>query len=394
MSRRRLRGIPGSPALRGHGRTTTLKGLRWPFEAGCLPWGLQPQAVGGTYAPWQRELYGFMVEYHTQLLSRIRPGVTAAAILEEAASAMREVVERTAFSKPAYERAARRRRHYTDIKEHGTYIMRNMKLNEGAVEAIRRRQTTPGMVADVLRDAIMHGELKGGQALRQDELAARFGLSRIPVREALRQLEGEGLVVVHPHRGAVVSVLSGEELQELCEIRIALETAALRRALTRMDDETLRRAEEILAETDRAASVLDIWSKNNWRFHATLYRPAQRPRLLDMIKTLHDTIDRYLRLHVSLLHYKDRGQSEHWNLLAACRRRDADLAVTLLEQHVEGVAVLLAEYLAPGEAPDPSAPNDEASARAGDASPATGSPATGTRGRRTTRTPYIVKADG
>lgn len=223
--------------------------------------------------------------------------------------------------------------------------MLNMNLNQGAVEAIRRRRTTPGMVADVLRDAIMHGVLKGGQPLRQDDLAAQFGLSRIPVREALRQLEGEGLVIVHPHRGAVVAVLSAEELQELCEIRSALETTALRRALTRMDDETVQRAEEILAETDRATNVLDVWSKNNWRFHATLYRPAQRPRLLAMIKTLHDTIDRYLRLHVSILNYKDRGQAEHWALLDACRRRDTDLALALLEQHIEGVAVLLAEYL-------------------------------------------------
>ena len=77
----------------------------------------------------------------------------------------------------------------------------------------------------MLRDAIVRGVLKGGQPLRQDELAARFELSRIPVRGALCQLEGEGLVTTHPHRGAFVSALSSEELQELCEIRIALNCA-------------------------------------------------------------------------------------------------------------------------------------------------------------------------
>src|SRR5437868_10445798 len=98
-----------------------------------------------------------------------------------------------------------------------------MSIGELDTEAVRRRRTTPGMVADVLRDAIRSGDLKGGQPLRQDELAAQFGLSRIPVREALRRLEGEGLVTVNPHRGAVVSILSNEELHEICEIRVALE---------------------------------------------------------------------------------------------------------------------------------------------------------------------------
>ena len=220
-----------------------------------------------------------------------------------------------------------------------------MSISELDTEAVRRRRTTPGMVADVLRDAIMRGVLKGGQPLRQDELAAQFGLSRIPVREALRQLEGEGLVTVNPHRGAVVSTLSSDELQEICEIRSALETMALRLAIPHLDEETLAHAEAILVETDRETDVLEHWSKNNWRFHSTLYLPAHRPRLLAMIKNLHDTIDRYLRLHVSILNYKAKGQEEHWQLLDACRRRDTAAAVALLEQHIQTVAVLLAAYL-------------------------------------------------
>jgi DNA-binding GntR family transcriptional regulator len=220
-----------------------------------------------------------------------------------------------------------------------------MSISELDTEAVRRRRTTPGMVADVLRDAIMRGVLRGGQPLRQDELAAQFGLSRIPVREALRQLEGEGLVTVNPHRGAVVSTLSSDELQEICEIRGALETMALRLAIPHLDEETLAHAEAILVETDRETDVLEHWSKNNWRFHSTLYLPAHRPRLLAMIKNLHDTIDRYLRLHVSILNYKAKGQEEHWQLLDACRRRDTAAAVALLEQHIQTVAVLLAAYL-------------------------------------------------
>lgn len=220
-----------------------------------------------------------------------------------------------------------------------------MGIRELDTSIVRNRRTTPGMVADVLRDAIMHGVLKGGQPLRQDELAAQFGLSRIPVREALRQLEGEGLITVNPHRGAIVSQLSLGEIQEICDIRIALETMAIRLAIPHLDDETLGHAEAILVATDREADVLEHWSKNNWSFHSTLYLPAQRPRLLAMIKNLHDTVDRYLRLHVSMLNYKVKGQEEHWRLLDACRQRDTAAAVLFLEQHIGAVATLLAHYL-------------------------------------------------
>jgi DNA-binding GntR family transcriptional regulator len=214
------------------------------------------------------------------------------------------------------------------------------------------------MVADVLREAIMRGTLTGGQTLRQDELAHRFGLSRIPVREALRQLEGEGLVTTQPHCGTVVSQLSGGELQELCEIRVALETTALRLAMPRLDDGTLNRAAAILVETDGEKNVLEHWSRNNWRFHSTLYEPAGRPRMLSMIKTLHYTVDRYLRLHVSILNYKTKGQAEHWSILDACRRRESAAAVSLLEQHIEAVAVLLSDYL--GDELNSAASNDAA----------------------------------
>ena len=96
-----------------------------------------------------------------------------------------------------------------------------MTIPELDTATVRSRSTTPAMIADVLRSAIMAGKLPGGALLRQMELSAQFGSSRIPVREALRQLQGEGLVTIVPHRGAVVSSLSLAELQEICEIRIA-----------------------------------------------------------------------------------------------------------------------------------------------------------------------------
>ena len=226
-----------------------------------------------------------------------------------------------------------------------------MTLSRLATDTVRQRQSTPTAVARVLRQAILEGVLKDGQALPQDELAAQFGLSRIPIREALRQLEGEGLVSVQPHRGAVVSSLSRDELQEMCDIRLALESLALRLAIARMDTETLAQACTILVRIDDEQDVATHWSAYNWQFHSTLYAPAQRPRLLALIKSTHDNVDRYLRMHVSLLNYKAQGQIEHWNLLEACRRRDATAALGILDEHIAGVALLLGTYLQPDKQP-------------------------------------------
>lgn len=89
------------------------------------------------------------------------------------------------------------------------------------------KQPAPELVRDSLREAIYSGKLQPGEQLRQEELAERYGISRIPVREALRQLEAEGLVTRQPNRGAVVAALSVQEVIEMLDIRIGLECRAL-----------------------------------------------------------------------------------------------------------------------------------------------------------------------
>lgn len=219
-------------------------------------------------------------------------------------------------------------------------------LSQVAEDLRHQHRTNSPLVADVLREAILRGVLKGGQLLPQSEIAAQLGISRIPVREALYQLEGEGWIISRPHRGALVSELSFAELQEICEIRAILEVTALRLALPQLTEETLHAAEGILDGIDRETEVQSHWSAENWRFHATLYAPADRPRLVSMSKSLHDNADRYLRMYRrALLEYKARGQLEHRQLLDACRQCDTPRAETLLEQHIMGVTALLAPYL-------------------------------------------------
>ena len=217
-------------------------------------------------------------------------------------------------------------------------------LTELASAAAQKYRTTPALVRDVLRDAILRGIFKGGEQLRQDEVAAQFGVSRIPVREALQQLEAEGLVTLSPHRGAMVSVLSSEEVEEIYLIRIPLEAVAIRLSVPRLTRDDLAKAAEILDAIDEETEVAR-WGELNRMFHATLYIPAGRPRLLSMIGTLRANVDRYLRIYISLMQYKPRSQREHREILKACMRRDVRGAVEALEQHLGNTGKLLAAYL-------------------------------------------------
>jgi DNA-binding GntR family transcriptional regulator len=193
--------------------------------------------------------------------------------------------------------------------------------------------SAPDAVRERLRAAIRSGELAPGLQLKQDELAERFGTSRIPVREALRQLEVEGYVTIHPNRGAVVAQLSLDEILELMEIRVALECHALRIAVPQMGDIDLETAESILRSYD-AEPEPENWGAMNWAFHETLYAPCNRPKLLAMIEANYGHVNRFIRGMVSQTVGKERPQQEHHQILAACRKGDVDRAVRLLGEHI------------------------------------------------------------
>lgn len=227
-----------------------------------------------------------------------------------------------------------------------------MEFEKIAASASRQFRTTQNMVASGLRDAILGGVLAGGQPLRQEEIAESFGVSRSPVREALRQLEGEGMVSFIPHRGAVVSEISHHEVEEITEIRVTLETMAMRKAIPFLEDDDLERAEEVLRRIDREEDLITYWSELNWRFHATLFAPAERPRLLSLIKTQHDAFERYIRMHLALSDY-EKPQKEHYELLDLCREKDTNAVLSLLAKHIENTSALLVTHIkddtGPGE---------------------------------------------
>jgi DNA-binding GntR family transcriptional regulator len=190
------------------------------------------------------------------------------------------------------------------------------------------------MVAEGLRRGILSGALESGQPLRQEQIAKDFEVSAVPVREALRQLAGEGLVTLSPNRGARVSEVSYEEAKEITEIRVALESLALRLSVPNMTEDDFRQAERVLdlwdAEEDPAT-----FTALNWRFHTVLYEPARQPRLMAMIRSLHASFDLYVgRYSAAWMGLKARAQLQHRNIVEACRRGDAEAAIDVLERNI------------------------------------------------------------
>ena len=188
-------------------------------------------------------------------------------------------------------------------------------------------------VTDQLRALILDGSLGIGVQLKQEALARKFGVSRIPIREALKRLETEGLVAHTAHQGSVVASRSIDDLLETLDIRIGLESRALVLAIPHMTPAILRKAETILARYD-ASDMPGEWSELNLAFHLCLYKPCGRQRLLSMIESLVRSVDIHLRAHQSAAIGRKSPQKDHRALLEACRAGNAERARKLLERHI------------------------------------------------------------
>lgn len=189
-------------------------------------------------------------------------------------------------------------------------------------------------IVDALRGSILDGVLAPGMQIRQELLAEQFGVSRVPVREALRQLEAEGLVYSELHRGAFVSSRSLDEVIEMLDIRIGLEVRALKLALPNITKKTVQEAERILKRYDGSETPQE-WRDLNLAFHLCLYQPSNRPRLVKMIEDVVLGTHRFLRTYVSATVGREQPQAEHHRLLELCADRDTSAALRLLEVHIE-----------------------------------------------------------
>lgn len=207
-----------------------------------------------------------------------------------------------------------------------------------------------GLVARIeaaIRQDIVVGRLADGERLRQDHLAARFGTTAAPVREALRRLESRHLVEARPRRGAIVRPIAPDDALEVAEMRAALEGVAIERSAAQPDAAAAEVAAKALARVERSRSIGE-WLAANRSFHAALYRGAGRPRLLAAIEDLWLTSDRHLyRVWTRVEGYASRSQKEHRAILAAYEKGAAATARQLLEAHILAAGHTLQALLAP-----------------------------------------------
>lgn len=161
------------------------------------------------------------------------------------------------------------------------------------------------------------------------------------------QLEAEGLVKIHPHRGAIVSELSIEEVEELFELRALLEPRLLKASARHLTDDDYRRLNDILMEysAELRAKHVSRWGELNTEFHSVLYQHARQPRALAIVANLLQECDRHTRLQLSLTGGMERAEAEHAELVKLCASGKIGAACALLKTHIENVGHSLREFL-------------------------------------------------
>ncbi len=217
-----------------------------------------------------------------------------------------------------------------------------------AADSAIPRQSLTSAVADKLRDQIIRGEIPEGTLLRQDLIATQYQVSRIPVREALRQLDAEGLISILPNRGAIVPELAPADVEELFRIRALLEPEVLKASIPQLTEDDLNEAAALLrkfASELRQEKHVSAWGRLNWQFHSKLYCRANRPHFLSIIENINNKGERYTRLQLYLTHGMKRANEEHAEILELCRKRDAAGACKLLRQHIQYAGQSLSESL-------------------------------------------------
>ncbi|GAB5509290.1 MAG: GntR family transcriptional regulator [Hyphomicrobiales bacterium] len=218
-----------------------------------------------------------------------------------------------------------------------------MSLNLKTID-LAATSSSADIIFDALREAIVEGELKDGDLLRQDQIATMFNVSRVPVREALTRLEEQGLITNQRYKGAVVTSLSLDEISELFEFRALLEGEVIRQAVDMITDETLA---EATAYADQFARVTDsnLWGNLNRKFHYALYKDCERPYHLQIISSALDNVSRYLRAQLVLTSGIERARREHAGILEAAVNRDSEAASALTRAHILGASKSLIDFL-------------------------------------------------
>ncbi|MGB3388416.1 MAG: GntR family transcriptional regulator [Pseudaminobacter sp.] len=202
-----------------------------------------------------------------------------------------------------------------------------------------------GRITDALREAILSGRLKAGSRVRQEELAEEFGISRIPVREALRRLESEGLMILVPNSGAWVSKLDRAECIEIYKVRERLEPLAISESTVRLASETIERMEDLAIQIERSDDP-DTFLRLDREFHLLSYEGANMPHLTQMIHRFWNSTQQYRRAFTATAGQAGMAavHHEHRLIVDALQRRDAEQSALVLYGHIRRTRLILEKH--------------------------------------------------
>jgi DNA-binding GntR family transcriptional regulator len=206
------------------------------------------------------------------------------------------------------------------------------------------KESMPDLVANSIRQAIFEGSIGSGVQLKQNDVAAALGVSAVPVREALKRLTAEGLLINERNKGVVVAPLSIDDFVEITDLRLMLEPYLLRCSAPNLTDADLDAAEQMLALSEPEDSPASH-AKEHWEFHQMLYSRARRPRTQAQIDILYVSINRYL-----LPAWTNVGLSTHWDashlqITKALRKRNVELAAQLISEQIKEAADRVMAFL-------------------------------------------------
>ncbi|MDS1030293.1 GntR family transcriptional regulator [Bacillota bacterium LX-D] len=203
------------------------------------------------------------------------------------------------------------------------------------------------IVFEALREAIISGSLKPGERLMEVQLAEEMGVSRTPVREAIRKLELEGFVVMLPRKGAYVADISSKDIADVYEIRSALEALAAGLAAERITDEELEELQRILVKVSESAESHDLETLINvdTEFHDVLYKASRNERLVQIISNLREQIQRFRSQTLSYPGRMKNALEEHKKIVEAIADRNVALASRLAQEHIESAENSMLEAL-------------------------------------------------
>ncbi len=210
-------------------------------------------------------------------------------------------------------------------------------------------RTMTGQIAARIREKILMGAYAPGSALLQDSIAAEFGVSKIPVREALVQLRSEGLVDIFAHRGFQVRGVSVSEMQEVFRLRLAIEPAAVAEGARKAAVEDRAAAAAALTALNQALVVNDLKNSSdlNCTFHLALVVPRLQPVTSETLSRLHTLSQRYVRMHLQRAGRVKRAIKEHGALYEAWAAKNAKEARRLCQAHIQGTEAELSDALLP-----------------------------------------------